>query len=175
MHISECSSRLFSRYPLYDWIFPYGAESCLFISSLAQPISESRQQNCGGWEGREGNAKGSRGVVEGNLLNLETIKGVSSALCLVWCHMSAVLGFIQGHDNTHYSHYLPGRPINSRGHDKVPLSEMLRLIRSSLVSDGSKCSNGSEEMGGEWTARQEKSPEGTNCSHFQRGGGTTVS
>lgn len=22
MHISECNSRLFSRYPLYDWIFP---------------------------------------------------------------------------------------------------------------------------------------------------------
>lgn len=73
------------------------------------------------------------GGVEGKLLNLETIKDVSSALCLVCSHKSAVLGSIQGHDNTHYSHYLPEQPINSHGHDKVPSSELLRPICSLTV------------------------------------------
>lgn len=107
------------------------------------------------------------GGVEGNLLNLEPIKDVSSALCLVWSHKSAVLGFIQGHDNTHYSHYLPERPINSHSHDKVPLSEMLRPIGSLTVisvSARSKSSNGGEETGGEGTTRQEKSPEEENTA-----------
>lgn len=89
------------------------------------------QQIFGGWDCREGNVK--EGGVEGKLLNLETIKDVSSALCLVCSHTSAVLGSTQGHDNTHYRHYLPEQPINSRGHDKVPSSEELRPFCSLTV------------------------------------------
>lgn len=113
------------------------------------------------------------GGVEGNLLNLEPIKDVSSALCLVWSHKSAVLGLVQGRDNTHYSHYLPDRPINSHGHDKVPLSEMLRPIGSLTiisVSARSKSSNGGEGTGGGGTTRWEKSPEENRAVIFREEG-----
>lgn len=109
------------------------------------------------------------------MLNLEPIKDVSSALCLVWSHKSAVLGSVQGHDNTHYSHYLPDRPINSHGHDKVPLSEMPRPIGSLAVislSARSKSSNGGEETGRWRDDTPGKEPRGgKHRSHFQRGGG----
>lgn len=108
-----------------------GRESCPFISSLTQPFSEARQQIRGGWEGVEANAK--RGVSRGKLLNLETIKEVSSALCLVCPHTSAALGSIQGRDSSHGSHYLPDQPINRRRRDKVPWSETLRPICSLTV------------------------------------------
>lgn len=85
------------------------------------------------WELGGYRGKCEEGGGEGKLLYLETIKDVSSALCLVCSHKSAVLGCIQGHDNTHYSHYLPDQPINSHSHDKVPSSEMRRPICSLTV------------------------------------------
>lgn len=168
MDISECNSRLFSRYPARDWIFPkwrgivtvYLFSHSLFLNREGRIVGAGRVR-------RVMRRVVWGGGVEGNLLNLEPIKDVSGALCLVWSHKSAVLGLVQGHDNTHYSHYLPDRPINSHGRDKVPLSEMLRPIGSLTIislSARSKSSNGGEETGGEGTTRREKSPEEENTA-----------